>query len=76
MGLCEYNPNFFCTTMLIMSILKVYNMFHRQYMHRMLMDSAIGEHGEGVPANLVVNHKVMKPLGRSTTLLTAYCDAG
>ncbi|RYP14194.1 hypothetical protein DL765_006555 [Monosporascus sp. GIB2] len=35
----------------------VYNMFHRQYMHAMLKDSAIGDHGEGIPANLVVNHK-------------------
>jgi salicylate hydroxylase len=32
-------------------------MFHRQYMHRMLMDSAIGE-GEGPPAQLIVNHQV------------------
>lgn len=45
--------------MLSRGILKVYNMFHRQYMHRMLMDSALGEHGEGVPAHLVVNHKVI-----------------
>ncbi|KAH7141724.1 putative salicylate hydroxylase [Dactylonectria macrodidyma] len=35
----------------------IYNMFHRQYMHRMLKDSAIGNHGEGIPAKLVVNHK-------------------
>ncbi|KAI5467234.1 hypothetical protein BGZ63DRAFT_477235 [Mariannaea sp. PMI_226] len=34
----------------------VYNMFHRQNMHSMLMDSALGE-GEGTPAKLVVNHK-------------------
>jgi len=34
-----------------------YNMFHRQYMHRMLMDSAVGEQGEGTPATLMVNHK-------------------
>jgi salicylate hydroxylase len=34
-----------------------YNMFHRQYMHAMLKDSALGE-GEGVPATLKVNHKV------------------
>ncbi|EFW16279.1 hypothetical protein D8B26_006035 [Coccidioides posadasii str. Silveira] len=34
----------------------VYNMFHRQYMHAMLMDSAVGE-GKGVPVKLVVNHK-------------------
>ena len=35
----------------------VYNMFHRQYMHSMLMDSAMGK-GEGAPAELFVNHKV------------------
>ncbi|EED22427.1 salicylate hydroxylase, putative [Talaromyces stipitatus ATCC 10500] len=35
----------------------VYNMFHRQYMHAMLMDSALGEAGEGTPVKLVVNHK-------------------
>ncbi|CAI7594265.1 unnamed protein product [Penicillium bialowiezense] len=34
----------------------VYNMFHRQYMHAMLKDSAMGE-GEGAPAILKVNHK-------------------
>ncbi|KAJ5465567.1 hypothetical protein N7530_009354 [Penicillium desertorum] len=33
-----------------------YNMFHRQYMHAMLKDSALGE-GEGVPAILKVNHR-------------------
>lgn len=59
MGLCKYNLNYFCTTMLSRCILKVYNMFHRQYMHRMLMDSAVGEHGEGIPAQLVVDHKVI-----------------
>lgn len=37
----------------------VYNMFHRQYMHRMLMDSAMNE-GEGTPAKLVVKHKLEK----------------
>lgn len=36
----------------------VYNMFHRQYMHAMLKDSALSEEGEGVPAKLLVNHKV------------------
>ncbi|KAJ9136600.1 Salicylate hydroxylase [Pleurostoma richardsiae] len=35
----------------------VYNMFHRQYMHAMFMDSAVGEEGKGTPAKLVVNHK-------------------
>jgi hypothetical protein len=42
--------------------IKVYNMFHRQYMHRMLMDSAVGPQGEGIPAKLVVNHKVVEAL--------------
>ena len=36
----------------------VYNMFHRQYMHAMLKESALDEAGEGTPAKLVVNHKV------------------
>ncbi|KAK5993047.1 FAD-dependent urate hydroxylase-like protein [Cladobotryum mycophilum] len=35
----------------------VYNMFHRQYMHQMLKDTALEEEGEGVPAKLLVNHK-------------------
>ncbi|KAJ5239006.1 hypothetical protein N7468_003625 [Penicillium chermesinum] len=35
----------------------VYNMFHRQYMHAMLKDSALGEDGEGQPARLIVNHR-------------------
>ncbi|KAK7431948.1 hypothetical protein QQZ08_001567 [Neonectria magnoliae] len=35
----------------------VYNMFHRQYMHAMLKDTALGEDGEGTPAVLLVNHK-------------------
>ncbi|KAJ5102414.1 hypothetical protein NUU61_004636 [Penicillium alfredii] len=34
----------------------VYNMFHRQYMHAMLNDSALGE-GEGHPATLKVDHR-------------------
>ena len=33
-------------------------MFHRQDMHKMIMDSALGEHGEGTPAQLIVKHKV------------------
>lgn len=33
-------------------------MFHRQYMHKMLMDSAVSEEGEGIPAKLIVNHRV------------------
>ncbi|KAF7717769.1 Aromatic-ring hydroxylase-like protein [Penicillium ucsense] len=34
-----------------------YNMFHRQYMHSMLMDTALGDDGEGTPAKLMVNHR-------------------
>ncbi|KAK7979101.1 hypothetical protein LTR80_002228 [Exophiala xenobiotica] len=34
----------------------VYNMFHRQYMHAMLKDTALQQNGEGPPAKLVVNH--------------------
>ncbi|KAJ5783263.1 hypothetical protein N7457_005037 [Penicillium paradoxum] len=34
----------------------VYNMFHRQYMHTMLNDAALGE-GEGIPVTLKVNHR-------------------
>lgn len=36
----------------------VYNMFHRQYMHAMLKDSALEEEGEGTPARLLVHHQV------------------
>ena len=36
----------------------VYNMFHRQYMHRMLKDCALQEEGEGTPVKLLVNHAV------------------
>lgn len=37
-------------------------MFHRQYMHAMLMDSAVAEREKpGVPAKLIVNHKVSIP---------------
>ena len=35
----------------------IYWMFHRQDMHAMLMDSALGEEGKGPPAKLVVNHR-------------------
>lgn len=35
----------------------VYNMFHRQYMHAMLKDTALGE-GQGEPATLEVKHRV------------------
>jgi salicylate hydroxylase len=34
----------------------VYNMFHRQYMHRMLKDCAMQDEGEGTPVKLLVNH--------------------
>jgi len=34
----------------------VYNMFHRQYMHKMLRECAMQEEGKGTPAKLVVNH--------------------
>ena len=36
----------------------VYNMFHRQYMHRMLKDCAMQEEGEGTSVKLLVNHAV------------------
>ncbi|KAL2681396.1 hypothetical protein Neosp_009007 [[Neocosmospora] mangrovei] len=35
----------------------VYNMFHRQYMHAMLKDTAMGEEGQGQPATLKVKHR-------------------
>lgn len=44
------------------NLLQVYNMFHRQYMHKMLLDSATSEQGEGLPAKLIVNHKVILSL--------------
>lgn len=40
---------------------QVYNMFHRQYMHKMLLDCATQEEGEGHPVKVVVNHKVCWP---------------
>ena len=36
----------------------VYNMFHRQYTHKMLMNCALQQDGEGAPAILKVNHGV------------------
>jgi salicylate hydroxylase len=36
----------------------VYNMFHRQDMHRMLRDCACQEEGEGTPVKLLVNHAI------------------
>lgn len=34
-----------------------YYMFHRQDMHKTLLETACGERGEGPPAQLFVNHK-------------------
>jgi hypothetical protein len=34
-------------------------MFHRQDMHKMFMDCALQEEGEGTPVKLIVNHKVI-----------------
>lgn len=42
----------------------VYYMFHRQDMHVMLKDSALGE-GEGESAQLFVNHKVCERLANN-----------
>lgn len=36
----------------------IYYMFHRQYMHRMLLDCATEDNGAGHPVKIVVNHKV------------------
>lgn len=41
---------------IFINFMQVYNMFHRVNMHAMLMSSATGEVGEGVPAKLLVNH--------------------
>ena len=46
----------------------VYNMFHRQYMHKMLMECALQEEGAGTPAKLLVNHPV-----RFTLIMVAVC---
>lgn len=43
-----------------------YYMFHRQYMHAMLKDSALLEEGEGEPAKLFVNHKVSGSQAKSS----------
>jgi salicylate hydroxylase len=45
-----------------------YNMFHRQYMHKMLMECALQEEGVGIPVKLLVNHPVCKGLTMITTL--------
>ncbi|KAL1582557.1 hypothetical protein WHR41_08706 [Cladosporium halotolerans] len=47
----------------------VYNMFHRQYMHAMLKDSALGEEGKGSPAKLLVNHRC-KDIDLDTNTIT------
>lgn len=47
----------------------VYNMFHRQYMHAMLKESALGD-GEGNPAKLLVNHRVSWPTQQRIDELT------
>lgn len=36
----------------------VYNMFHRQYMHAMLLECATQDEGAGEPVRLLLNHKV------------------
>lgn len=46
----------------------VYNMFHRQYMHSMLMNTATGA-GKGTPAKLVVDHKC-QAINLETGLIT------
>ncbi|KAJ1599100.1 hypothetical protein NDA14_001795 [Ustilago hordei] len=34
----------------------VYNMFHRQDMHRMLLDAALSTSGKGIPVEIVMDH--------------------
>jgi hypothetical protein len=57
----------------------VYNMFHRQYMHAILKEAALSEEGEGSPARLEVNHKVLSEslmgLVTITIMLTLTCSA-
>lgn len=57
MGICKSQLLNLDRNMNTDNSIQVYYMFHRQYMHRMLMDSALGE-GEGPPAQLIVNHQV------------------
>ncbi|KEZ39491.1 Glutamate synthase (NADPH) [Scedosporium apiospermum] len=47
----------------------VYNMFHRQYMHRMLKDCALQEEGAGTPVKLLVNH-ACKDINLDTGVIT------
>lgn len=54
-------------------------MFHRQDMHKMLMDSATQEQGTGTPVKLVVNHKVLQNhifthLTRSLHMISSEAD--
>ena len=35
---------------------KVYNMFHRQDMHKALLDAAVSLEGEGTPAECIIDH--------------------
>jgi len=46
-----------------------YNMFHRQYMHAMLLECALDEAGPGRPVQLVVNHKCQN-IDTATGLIT------
>ncbi|ETN37094.1 uncharacterized protein HMPREF1541_08084 [Cyphellophora europaea CBS 101466] len=47
----------------------VYNMFHRQYMHKMLKDCAEQEQGEGPPVKIILNHRC-KAIDTDTGLIT------
>lgn len=56
-----------------------YYMFHRQDMHKMLMDTATQEQGTGTPVKLVVNHKVLQNhifthLTRSLHIISSEAD--
>lgn len=42
----------------------LFYMFHRQYEHAMLKDSALGQEGQGTPATLLVKHRVSCPISR------------
>lgn len=47
----------------------VYNMFHRQDMHKMLMDTAISQEGKGVPAEIVMDH-IAEDVNTDTGIIT------
>ena len=51
----------------------VYNMFHRQYMHKMLRECACQEEGHGIPVEIVLKHRV-RAISRS--FLFAKHDSG